>query len=348
MSINHLTVLFLIFFLAVSWVLSSAAIYRAYEDTMFRQKGGGLNGQWAEAFENRFDEEVPHRDFSTRVWGTLTYLFFKEGREGVLAGRNGWLFTSEEFEQGPDYAGNLSEHIDYIKEIRDQLSARGIKLLVIAVPSKARLMLDDTGRYQVPVQKDNAYTYFLRQLRHRKIESVSLYEAFKGSPARYYYKTDTHWNETGARKAALEISAHVSKIWPGLTFERTVFKQEAGRERLFEGDLMRFLPLFGTRSLFGYEKERYIERTTRPENISGNLFGDPAVPVALVGTSYSADEKWHFDGFLKQSFQADVLNFSDEGLGPFQVMENYLKDASFEQTPPKLVIWEIPERYLGQ
>ena len=68
--------------------------------------------------------------------------------------------------------------------------------------------------------------------------------------------------------------------------------------------------------------------------------------MALVGTSYSANPLWNFDGFLKEELEADVLNVADERMGPFETMQKYLKDEALETNPPKLIIWEVPERYL--
>jgi alginate O-acetyltransferase complex protein AlgJ len=67
--------------------------------------------------------------------------------------------------------------------------------------------------------------------------------------------------------------------------------------------------------------------------------------VALVGTSFSAKSDWNFLGFLQNALAAEVLNFSAEGQGPFAPMQTFLASDTFKNTPPKLVIWEIPVRY---
>jgi alginate O-acetyltransferase complex protein AlgJ len=48
----------------------------------------------------------------------------------------------------------------------------------------------------------------------------------------------------------------------------------------------------------------------------------------------------------------DVVNFSEEGKGPFAPMAEFLElvrdqqNQDVDQTSFRLVIWEIPERYL--
>ena len=52
----------------------------------------------------------------------------------------------------------------------------------------------------------------------------------------------------------------------------------------------------------------------------GGLFGTQTIPVTLVGTSYSADERWNFTGALQTALGADVLNLATEGRGPLPPM----------------------------
>jgi alginate O-acetyltransferase complex protein AlgJ len=68
--------------------------------------------------------------------------------------------------------------------------------------------------------------------------------------------------------------------------------------------------------------------------------------VILLGTSFSADRRWNFEGALKQALEVDVQNIAVQGQGPITPMANFLSDDSALSTDLKLVIWEIPERYL--
>jgi alginate O-acetyltransferase complex protein AlgJ len=79
---------------------------------------------------------------------------------------------------------------------------------------------------------------------------------------------------------------------------------------------------------------------------SGGLFGAADIPVALIGTSYSAKAEFHFEGFLKHALQANVLNLSRVGQGPFRPMDAFLEERSTLSSLPSIVVWEIPERFL--
>ncbi|WP_411558839.1 alginate O-acetyltransferase AlgX-related protein, partial [Pseudomonas syringae] len=76
-----------------------------------------------------------------------------------------------------------------------------------------------------------------------------------------------------------------------------------------------------------------------------DLFGDSNLPnVALIGTSFSRNSG--FVGFLQRELGAPIGNFAKDG-GEFSGAANvYFDNPAFRQTPPKLLIWEIPERDL--
>ena len=92
------------------------------------------------------------------------------------------------------------------------------------------------------------------------------------------------------------------------------------------------------------------KRNTRAADTAADsqdaLFADSEVPVTLVGTSYSANPNWNFVGALKQALRSDVINDSKDGHGPILPMLAYLKSDAFKNTPPQVLIWEFPERYL--
>ncbi|MNY45936.1 Alginate biosynthesis protein AlgX precursor [compost metagenome] len=79
---------------------------------------------------------------------------------------------------------------------------------------------------------------------------------------------------------------------------------------------------------------------------SDALFADNEIPVALVGTSYSANPNWNFVGALQQALQSDVANYAEDGHGPVLPMLKYLQSDAFKNSPPQVLIWEFPERYL--
>ena len=43
-----------------------------------------------------------------------------------------------------------------------------------------------------------------------------------------------------------------------------------------------------------------------------------------------------------------LLNLAEEGKGPIAPMRAFLQSDTLRDTPPEVVIWEFPVRYLGQ
>ncbi len=68
--------------------------------------------------------------------------------------------------------------------------------------------------------------------------------------------------------------------------------------------------------------------------------------VALIGTSYSANPAWNFVGALQAALGEELASYATEGIGPFVPMVQFLLGADIERAPPRLVIWELPERAL--
>ena len=157
-----------------------------------------------------------------------------------------------------------------------------------------------------------------------------------------FVRTDTHWTPLGAKVVAKQLAETVHDRLPTLELPAATF-QTSPSTTATPGDLLRYLPLpKGT----GPQAPQIQATTTTKLGDGGGLLGDEPVAVTLVGTSYSAIKTWNFEGALKQALGTDVLNVADEGQGPIVPMRAYLKSQTLNDSPPKLVIWEIPERFL--
>ena len=304
-----------------------------------------LRGEWTARWEKSFDAALPWRDASIATWGVIEWFGFGTARTGALVGDEGWMFTSEEFETRPQEAEELALKLDFIERAAAALKGRGADLVIAVVPAKARVCSDKLGRYTL--HDPERYDRFVDELRGRGIPAPDLSAALSdlGCEASFL-RTDTHWTPAGARGAALAIAEAVKTPLP-----TAAFATERGEAASREGDLLAYLPL-GALQASGPQPDLVTpERTSRTDGGAGDLaaalLGDVAGPaVALVGTSYSFNPDWNFSGALKEALKTDVLNVAEEGGGPFKPMATYLGGPEIEETPPRLVLWEIPERYL--
>lgn len=303
-----------------------------------------LDGSLTRSFETHYDKVFPVKTFGTNLWGAIQYLLFGEGRAGVVVGRDGWLYTSEEFSVAPDADTLLRTHLDLIADVQRRLEAQGTQLTVALLPAKARLYPEYLPEEQKPAALHrDLYERARHELERRGIAAPDLLTPMSRCKAQepVFLRTDTHWTPDGAVCTAQALAAAGTvPVENGASF-----LTEIAEERPHQGDLMQFLPLAPYFSALLPQPDTLVVRTTQAQ--SGDLFGDaPAPRVALIGTSYSADARWNFDGALRQTLEQDVLNLAQVGQGPFEPMLAYLDQPSPEGVKPAHVIWEIPERYL--
>ncbi len=308
------------------------------------------NGRSAHRWEEWFNRTVLWRQATIDQWGALRYAFFHAGNKGVVPGKDGWLFTDEEYETGVEDAQILAAKLDWIQRTAAFLHGRGSRLIVVPVPAKARIY----GQYlakgkPLPQALEGGYDAFTDAVRASRIDVVDLKAPMQliAGTTPLFFKTDTHWTLAGARLAARTIAAYLSELdYPHLGSTIAC----GGPAESFDGDLMRFVPTGFWRPRLGLQREtvlpcRFTQEIAQTDGQQA-LFGTHPIPFTLVGTSYSAIPRWHFADFLREALQADVLNVADEGEGPFAPMLGYLKQLQAGDSVPPFVLWEIPERYL--
>ncbi len=297
-----------------------------------------LNGARSKALETNLEKAFPLRQAAINFWGSLEFSIFGNGRKGVLVGSDGWFYSSEEFERPKNFDSEIADKLEYINQVKTALENAGIKLAVVLVPAKARVYPEHLGRYSRPKYWDDVYLRFLTGLQAKGVIAPNIFDAMKAKDS-MFLKTDTHWTPQGARVAAHAVAEAVK---PLLEFQTQTFTQKPGKVAPHEGDLLKFIPLasFSAKPAPDQLETPSVEGT---QSAGAGLFGDSIIEVALVGTSYSANPKFNFDGALKLELQTDVLNLALEGQGPVTPMREFLK-ALPENL--KLVVWEIPERFL--
>jgi len=295
-----------------------------------------LSGSTQRHYEARFDDHMPLRRAMRQGWAAVKFGILGEVAEGAVLGRDGVLFTAEEFTSpagGRDFSAALLV-------ARDAVAASGAELIPIVVPDKARMMSDALPRAR-SAHLAARYDEMLDIITAAGLRTVDQRSALSTDNA--FMRTDTHWSPKGARRAAQVIADLVADELPSDTAFQTT---QTGREE-FHGDLIAFADTGIWRPLTGPAPE-HIEtfETVSVGTQQLGLFDDVATPIVLVGTSFSARSDFHFVGFLKSALGADVLSFALEGQGPFLPMERFLNADHLAEITPQFVLWEIPERYI--
>jgi len=272
----------------------------------------------------------------------------------VREGERNWLFLTDELSphaKGPTLAASRAQQVI---ELRQQLADSDIKLLVVVVPDKSRIAEAHLGNLHRPAAFADRVKQWTGQLTQAGVDVFDLSAALatlqrQGEPA--FLRTDSHWTEAGAETAAVVVAQRIRALGylPPSAFHVRLNDRFTA---LHPGDLVR---LAGLDSLpIGLQPLPELVQQSRFETVrnsgvvsSGNadLFGDAELPsIALVGTSFSRNS--NFAPFLAQKLHRQVGNFALDG-GDFDgAVRAYLRSTAFKQTPPKLLVWEIPERVL--
>lgn len=308
------------------------------------------DGSWTRAFERHFNRELLIHDPAAQAWNSLRFDLFQEAHPAVLVGQDGWLFLAEDLRTELRGTGQTRAHLQEIQTVRDQLRAADTRLVVVLVPAKATTYEDHLGHYVLPRSVKTRYGSSWQGISDLGIPVVNLPPVFARarSAGDVFLRTDLHWTPHGAAQAAQATARLVRDTFPDLAFPTTRFASRTLPPRPFEGNLVRYLPNSRGRRGLTVGPEPFVGAiTTSAATSSTGLLGEASVPVALVGTSFSADPQWNFAGFLKEALQTQVLNAGVPGKSPFEAMTRYLQSSEFETQPPQLLVWEIPERYLS-
>ncbi|WP_252717141.1 alginate O-acetyltransferase AlgX-related protein [Herbaspirillum sp. B65] len=274
----------------------------------------------------------------------------------VRRGCPGWLFLAEELQINHHAQANAQTKLQAVIAIRQALARRGISLLVAVVPDKSRIAADQLCGLLRPVELNGRAAQWVADLQQAGVQAIDLAPTLAPLGAAAYLHTDTHWNETGAHAAAEVIAA---KLATGLqATPQQAYQAQPGPLARRPGDLVHLAGLDWL-PLRLQPAPEYVA-ATRFKEVPGagqgsapkpggddldDLLGDSNLPnVALIGTSFSRNS--NFVGFLQMALGARIGSFAKDG-GKFSgSAREYFANPAFTQTPPKLVLWEIPERDL--
>lgn len=303
-----------------------------------------FNGEMTAEIESEISTKNPLRKVAVDIWGAFEFSVFRIGYSGVLVGKNNWLFSSEEFTYHKEFMKNIQEKIEKIKSIKRKLNSKKIDLMVVIVPSKARLYSEFLGDYKRPLEWEKVHGDFLESLRRENIQVISVLAAMRSAKPKgdLFFRTDTHWTPLGSRVAAQVISK--SNFLETIKTQTTQYIWVSQEKESYSGDLLKFIPVRFLGGLAPKPDTLNLSKLENSTSSSLNLLEESAPEIALVGTSYSANPKFGFLDALKFELQADIVNLSEVGKGFISPMEKFL--TSTNQKGIKLVIWEIPERYL--
>jgi len=291
--------------------------------------------------------KAPLPEAAARLERGLSWLLFGDTGPRVRQGCPGWLFLAEELEVHRQAAANARARAQTVIALQRELAARHIRLLVAVVPDKSRIAAEQLCGLRRPAAFAHRVSDWTRMLSAAGVPVVDLTATLAPLGSGAFLRTDTHWNEAGAAAAARALAAHIQ----GLPFQATPAREFA-RTPLppapRPGDLVRLAGLDWLPPRLQPSPEVLTLTQVNSHAAAGasdDLFGDGDLPnLAEIGTSFSRNS--NFLPFLEQALGASVGRFAKDGGHFAGAAREYFASPAFRQTPPQLLVWEIPERDL--
>jgi hypothetical protein len=281
--------------------------------------------------------------------------------EKAVVGLQGWMFYrpsvryATERPQTAPLEGPRADPFPAIQSFHDQLSARGIRLLMVPIPNKESVYPEQLSRRaeRAGVVVCRPTRALLDRLAGAGIDVVDLFEAFRqakaalsqSDPTRFYLEQDSHWTPEGMQVAVQAVARHIlGRGW----IERGSVDYDVRPvpvERL--GDLLLMLQV------------PRLERTIAPERLaceqvvrrdSGRPYRDaPDARILVLGDSflriYEQDEPLAagFIAHLARELKQPLASIVNDG-GASTLVRQDLNRRPRLLLHKSLVIWEFVER----
>jgi alginate O-acetyltransferase complex protein AlgJ len=276
-----------------------------------------------------------------------SYLLTGDLGARVKRGCDNWLFLTDELTLHPDRAASVARHLEIVKRVAAYLQSRHIGLVVVPVPDKSRVEAAELCGIDRPATIGSRLADFETRLRQAGIDVVDVLQPMDAAGGELYYRTDTHWNERGAKTAADAVAAALRQTGLAPT-QRAEFKVTTDPMQERVGDLIRLAGLDRVAWPFrprGDEEAAIVIQQSAAANV-GILDETPPAELAVIGTSFS--RRANFVPFLSLALTAPVDNRAEDGGGFANAAIDYFAKPDFLKSPPRVIVWEIPERLVEE
>ena len=289
------------------------------------------------------------------------------GNQRVLAGEDGWLYYRSDLDaihgKGPGYDEPVSvarervesewrSPVPVVKAFADALSSRGIRLILVPVPTKPMVCREGLG---LPAGADPpaVFTQVMEDLTAAGIEVVDLFPLLRELPADAdrFLKRDTHWTPAVMSGTARLLADRIAAAGMERGVLATRIEPLARESR---GDLVGMLGV-------KIDGEPVTLQRVVNETDGALLASDPASPVVVLGDSFvnifedpslgfAAGEKDSigagFSSHLAAALGQSVHTIAINGGGARAVREAFAALPGEVIAKKKFVVWLLSSRDL--
>lgn len=294
---------------------------------------GQLNTNISNDTENYLANHLGGRQLLLDTYATfLSKQFSTSAVRNVIIGEDGYLYFAETLK---DYQGiaTLSDRELYnirrtLELVQEYVEAKDGRFLFLVAPNKNSVIKNMPHRY-LQVSKENNWNLLKKQLNQESYADV--FPIFRNETEELYYKTDSHWNNEGARRVYHQILTVLGKDHDDFLS----YKKSADQK--MTGDLYKMLYTANDRNerVIQFEKKQsfeYLTRTRSTEQPYIETYNEEATGSLLMYRDSFAN---NLISFLSDAYQMAV--YDKEVPYNLTRLDTYAADA---------VIVEIAERNL--
>lgn len=185
------------------------------------------NKEWFAQVEAWFTDHFGFRKRLIRLFQRWSRELGNSINIDVMPGRDGWLFLTG-LRSGEDHRGLLTlspAQLDAAKRLLElrqtRLASLGVRYVVVIAPDKQSVNPNKMPEWHGP-SRARRLDQLLEYLRQKgcAVPVIDLRPALRAATAdrQTYFRTDSHWNDYGARVGAAETVRRMKEIFPDLAF----------------------------------------------------------------------------------------------------------------------------------
>jgi alginate O-acetyltransferase complex protein AlgJ len=272
----------------------------------------------------------------------------------ISIGKDHYLFGNLDIFNGFNTVAQqrLDRNLETVVQVKQALRQRKVQLVVVYVPFVGRIYPERLPNdFKTPKLFQAAFAHSLKQWQTNGVFAPDLNAGFAqargpaGDEFPLYLRQDNHWSTVGALEAAKVVAAAVNTkfkpVLSGLPEKTSSYEWLA--PVVHEGNYYRSLP--------AAERAKVVQERFKPlrftQNSGNDLLAAQTPGVVLVGSSFSKLQEFGFADGLAHFLRRDVLNVAESGKSFWTPLLDYLASDAFVDSPPKLLIWEIPEEHFA-
>ncbi len=274
----------------------------------------------------------------------------------VWIGKGNYLFIDLDAWKNWNEHWQVRQHdnsLRAIARINQAFKEKGVRLVVAIVPIRERILTEFLpDGYVLPNKVSRLYDKAMKFFASSGVVATDLNSAFLKSPERLaelglFLRQDHHWSSVGAFVAAQEVAKTINAKFGGalanLPKVDYVFNWLPPETMSYNTAYRDYLSDEQRASLPLEIWKPYAFDLLVPQS---NLLGDSTAKIAVVGTSFSRVTRLGFVDALSLRLSKEVANLAENNKGYWEPLIDYVSNEAFLESPPRVLVWEIPESQL--